>query len=390
MKAESWVENSLKELRNQHLERVIRTRPAVGGKIQVDGRSVINFSSNDYLNLAQHPAVLAASRRALEEYGAGSTASRLVTGSLPLHDELENRLARHKGYPAALVFGSGYMTNAGVISSLVGPGDGVFADRLVHASVIDAVALSRAKLVRFRHNDAGDLDRLLRRHGAFRRRLVITESVFSMDGDIAPLRDMTDIAEYRGAMLMIDEAHASGVFGPHGSGLIRAEGLEPRVNISMCTLSKAFGGYGGAVACSVMLRNWFVQRARAFIYTTAPPPASIGAALGALDVIEKEPNMGTELLARATAFRDRLRSGGLDTMDSASQIIPIMVGESERALSFSERLRDRDILAIAIRPPTVPRGTARLRLSVTLAHSPEDLDVAADTILTAARDEGIV
>jgi 8-amino-7-oxononanoate synthase len=389
MEREHWAEEELESIRQQGLERRLQACGNLGGKISVDGREYLNFSSNDYLALSRHPRVREAAASALSKYGAGSGASRLVTGTLPIHEELEARLAELKGYPACLVFGSGYLANCGAIPSVVGRNDEVFADRLVHASVLDAIALSRARLRRFRHNDAAHLDELLQQP-ASGRRLVVTESVFSMDGDIAPLQDLDRVASQHGAMLMADEAHATGVFGPGGSGLVREAGLEKSVTLSMATLSKALGGYGGVVACSAVLRDLMVNRARSFIYTTALPPSVVGAALGALDVLRDELGLGEELLRRAARFREALASAGLDTHRSESQIIPVVVGGNEETLRLAARLREQGLIAVAIRPPTVPTGTARLRLSVTLAHTDEDLARAAEVIIGVARAEGLV
>lgn len=404
---EEWISAILEEARSQGLERQARVYPACGGKITVDGREILNFSSNDYLDLVRHPHVVDRSRQALEKYGTGSAGSRLVTGTLPIHEELEARLAKEKGYSAALIFGSGYMANAGTIPVLAGRDDIIFADKLVHASMIDACKLSGAKLVRFAHNDFQSLEKRLiefatpsghcptasaaeplsLRSGPMvgKRKLIITESVFSMDGDIAPLKEIAALAEKYGAMLMVDEAHASGTFGPHGAGLIREHGLESSVTVSMGTMSKAFGGYGGFVACSENLRKLLIQSSRAFIFTTAPPPAVIGAALGAMDVLEASPNLGPCLQANAAYFRELLQAGGLDTLQSASQIIPVVIGDNEKALAVSQRLRERGIIAAAIRPPTVPAGTARLRISVTLAHLLDDLEFAAKQIIEAVK-----
>jgi len=390
MKRESWIAEELEALKTGHLDRHLRVYPEAGGKIRMDGREFLNFSSNDYLALARHPQVIASAEKALREFGAGSTASRLVTGTLPLHEELERRLASYKGYKAALVFGSGYLANAGTIPALAGRDDTVFADKLAHASIIDSIILSRARLVRFRHNDVQHLDELLQKNSTSGRRLVVTESVFSMDGDLAPLADIAAVATRHEALLMIDEAHATGVFGPSGSGLIRQHRLESDVNVSMGTLSKAMGGYGGFVACSPPMRELLVNRARAIIYTTALPPPVVGAALGAMDVLEHNPDLGPELLRRAGDFRNALRAAGFDTMDSQSQIIPVRVGYNAKALALAQRLRENGILAVAIRPPTVPQGTARLRLSVTLAHTDGDLQRASEVIIQSARTEGVL
>jgi 8-amino-7-oxononanoate synthase len=384
---DEWIQPILDEAKSRGLERTARVYPEAGGKITIDGKEILNFSSNDYLDLAHHRHVMDRAREALDEYGAGSTASRLVTGTLPIHEELEDRLAREKGYEAALVFGSGYMANAGTIPVLAGRDDLIFADKLVHASVIDACKLSGAKLVRFAHNDAAALEKRLEQHADTEgRKLVITESVFSMDGDLAPLPELTTLAEKHGAMFMVDEAHASGTFGPNGAGLVREHGLEESVTVSMGTMSKALAGYGGFVACSSSLRALLVNSSRAFIYTTAPPPAVIGAALGALDVLEASPNLGNVLQANADYFRSLLHDAGLDTLQSRSQIIPIVIGDNEKAVAASMKLREEGIIAAAIRPPTVPSGSARLRISITLAHYVDDLERAAKAIISTVRN----
>ena len=270
---------------------------------------------------------------------------------------------------------------------LAGRDDLIFADKLVHASMIDACKLSGARLVRFAHNDACALAKRLEQHANTDcRKLIITESVFSMDGDMAPLKEIAALAEKYGAMFMVDEAHASGTFGPHGAGLVREHGLEKTVTVSMGTLSKALAGFGGFIACSAKLRKLMINSSRAFIYTTAPPPAIIGAALGALDVLEASPNLGNILQANADYFRSMLHAAGLDTLQSQSQIIPIVIGENDKAVAASLRLREEGIIAAAIRPPTVPAGSARLRISITLAHHVDDLERAAKQIISVFKD----
>jgi 8-amino-7-oxononanoate synthase len=264
------------------------------------------------------------------------------------------------------------------------------ADRLCHASIVDAALLSRAAVHRFRHNDVEHLERLLAGPASRGACLVVTESVFSMDGDCAPLEDIARAAHARGAMLLVDEAHATGIFGPAGSGLVREAGLQSSVTVCMATLSKAFGGYGGFVTCSESLRAWLINSARSFIYSTARGPAVGARALAAVRFVREHPELGPELLRRADILRNRLHEAGLDTGRSASAIIPVMVGDNRRTLGLSERLRASGILAIAIRPPTVPEGTARLRLSVTRAHTVEDIERAARQIVQAAREESVL
>jgi 8-amino-7-oxononanoate synthase len=376
---EAWMAIALQQRRAEGLEREVRVYEQIGGVYAVAGRRWLNVASNDYLDFARRPELVAAAKTAIDEYGTGSTASRLITGTLPLHVRLEQKLAKHKGYPAALVFGSGYMTNAGVISALVGRGDLVFADRLVHASILDAIKMSGARLFRFAHNEVGALEALLAKHTAARR-LVVTESVFSMDGDAAPLPEIADLVEAHRALLMIDEAHAGGVFGPHGAGCVAAAKLQNRVHLCMGTFSKAMGGYGGYVCCSDSMREYLVQHARSFIYTTALPPSVMATAIAALDVLEAEPGLGEELLNRAATLRDRLRSDGFDVMQSTSQIVPVLVGGNDQVMQWGQRLRNDGILVGTLRPPTVPPGKARLRLSLTLAHGPTELDQLVDAL----------
>ena len=387
---ETWIADELATLRNAGLERFLVPYPGTGSEIPVGGHPLLNFSSNDYLGLSRHPRVKAAAIAAIQQFGTGATASRLVAGTLTCHEGLEGQLAALKGYPAALVFGSGYAANVGMISALVGRGDHIIMDRLAHASLVDAAVLSRARVHRFRHNDSGHARELCRACPAGGRRLIVTESVFSMDGDLAPVSGLASVATEEGAMVLVDEAHATGVFGPAGAGVIRQADAESGVNLSMGTLSKALGGLGGFVACSDEMRSWFIHKARSFIYSTALSPAMVGAALGALEVLREAPGMGSGLLARSAHFRNRLQAQGLDTGASASQIIPVMVGDNGRAIRLHRRLLEQGILAVAIRPPTVPRGTARLRLSVRLDHSLEVLDRVADQIAAAAKAEGVI
>lgn len=397
MTDESWMEAELAHLRAKGLERSLQVMAetcachALGvGAFLVNGQRVLNFSSNDYLGFSRNAAVIAAAAAALQRYGAGATASRLMAGTWPCHEELENKLAQFKGYAAALVFGSGYLANLGAVSALVGHHDQILADKLSHASLLDGATLSRANVRRFQHNDVEHLERLLRQQNAAKRTLIITESVFSMDGDLAPLKDISRVAQAANAMLLVDEAHATGVWGPRGAGLISEGNLQPAVTVAMGTLSKALGSYGGFIAGTETLKRFLVNRARAFIFSTALPPPCIGAALGALQVLEQQPGLGAELLRRAEKFRQRLQAQGFNTGHSESQIVPIIIGDNHKALALARRLRENGIIALAIRPPTVPEGTARLRLSLTLEHTAEDLDRAAEVLTAAARKEGLL
>ena len=379
MRNEAWIDEVLSKKGEKGQERCIRVFAGSGGKLTIDGREYLSFSSNDYLNLANHPDVIERSRILLEKHGAGATASRLVAGTLGVHDELEHALASFRGSPSAVLFGTGYLANAGVITSLVGGDDHIFLDRLAHASIVDAAVTSRGRIHRFRHNDCEHLNELLSGTKGGKR-LVVAESLYSMDGDIAPLQDIVSVAECHNAMIMVDEAHATGVFGPCGRGLVSEFGLMNRVNVSMGTLGKSFGSYGGFIACSQRIRALCVNQARSLIYTTAPPPSAVGAALGALHIIEQEPDLGSTLLRRAKTFRARLVEAGYTIPEGHSQIIPLIIGGNRATMSFAERLRASGIIVNGIRPPTVPAGTSRLRFSVTLAHEEVDLEHAAGVI----------
>jgi len=342
--------------------------------------SARNFSSNDYLNLARDPRLKTGACEAVERLGCGSTASRLMAGNLAEHEALEADLARLVGQEAALLFGSGFLTNLGVLTALAGRGVTVFADRLNHASLVDGMRLSGATFRRYRHCDMAHLAELL--DGSDGQRIVVSDSLFSMDGDIAPVEELAALAERHEAVLIIDEAHAVGVFG-RGGGICRAWGVRPDVTVG--TLSKSLGGYGGFAACLAAVRELLVNRARSFIYSTGLPPGCLGSGRAAVSIVEQEPELGEELLRRAACLRGRLADAGLDVGPSESQIVPVILGGNERTLAVSAALREQGIEAVAVRPPTVPEGSARLRLSVTLAHSGADLDAAADAIAEAAR-----
>jgi 8-amino-7-oxononanoate synthase len=386
MNPEEWISGALEQDRECHLERSLSVYGESGGIIADVGARLLNLSSNNYLDLLHHPLLIQAACEAIERYGTGAGASRLVSGNLPIHEELEAALATAKGYPAALVFGSGFLANVGIVTACVGRDDTVFADRLVHASLIDGIVQSRATLKRFNHNDVNHLADLMRKDQRTGRRLVITESVFSMDGDLAPLLPIAEVCREYDAMLMVDEAHATGLFGPLGAGRVDELKLQSAVNLSAGTLSKALAGYGGYVACSNAMRNWLINRARTFIYSTAIPPGVVAAAYASLRILREDPTRGSMVLQRARTFRHRLQEEGFDTLESQSQIIPVLIGDNERTLRIAKRLLGDGIVAIAIRPPTVPEGTARLRLSITFAHTDEDLDRAAEAIARAIHE----
>lgn len=381
------VDRELAELRDRGLLRRLRALPDTGPRIELPGgRAVLNLSSNDYLDLAGDERVKAGAVEAAQRLGCSARASRLMAGDLELCEQLEADLARLVGTEAALVFGSGFLTNLGVLTAVAGRGDEVFADRLNHASLTDAMQLSGARWHRYRHADAGHLADMLSRPGGGSKRVVVTDSIFSMDGDRAPLAEVAGLARQHDAILVVDEAHAIGVFGPGGGGLCRDVDCPAGPDFVVGTLSKSMGGYGGFVGCSAAMRELLVNRARSFIYSTGLPPACIGAARAALGVIAAEPGLGGRLLAKAALLRDLLAEGGLKVGPTQSQILPVQVGGNDEAVRLSETLWDRGVLATAVRPPTVPGGTARLRLSVTLGHRDEELKAAAETIIAAMRE----
>ena len=354
-----------------------RIEGAVDTWVTVDGVRALLLCSNNYLGLATHPALAEAAARAAHTYGVGAGASRLISGSLAIHRDLEARLARFKHTAAALLFPTGYHANIGAITALVRRGDAVFSDQLNHASIIDGCRLSGATVHVYPHTDTRALAELLTQHPA-RRRLVVTDSVFSMDGDHAPLRDIATIAAAHGAMLMVDEAHATGVDGPSGAGLVEALGLHNAVTVQMGTLGKALGCAGAFIAGSQSLIDLLVNRARSLIYTTALPPPVVAAGDAARDVVAREPERRARLAAISAELRELLRALGFEIPAGEGPIIPVIAGSSERALAWSRELLERGVFVPAIRPPTVPAGTARLRVTLMATHSDDDLRHAVD------------
>jgi 8-amino-7-oxononanoate synthase len=342
--------------------------------VNIAGRSYLCFCSNNYLGLANDPRVKEAARKAIEEYGWGSGASRLISGTMRLHRELEERIARFKGTESSVVFATGYMANVGAISALVGAEDAVIVDRLNHASIIDGCRLSGARLMVYRHANMTSLENVLSGAHGFNRRLIVTDTVFSMDGDICPLPDIVTLSRRYDAMIMVDEAHATGVFGDGGRGIVEYFGLEKQVEVIMGTLSKALGGIGAYVAGSRDLTSYLQNKSRSFIYSTAPPPAACAAAIEALNIIEKEPERRQKLWDNVRYLKKGLMKRDMATTTSSSQIVPIIVGEADKAVAKSKKLYKGGILCPAIRPPTVAKGTSRLRISLMSEHQQGDLD----------------
>jgi 8-amino-7-oxononanoate synthase len=381
----------LQSLEAQDLRRHLREVQDVlpGGRIRVGGRVLLNLSSNDYLGFSQDPRLIAASREAAARWGVGAGASRLVVGHLALHEEVEAEIAAFKKTEAAVVFSTGYMANLGVISALAGPGDTVFCDKLNHASIYDGIKLSGAKLARYAHRDLNRLEALLHQAGPGKK-LMVTDSIFSVDGDLAPLSGLVELKERYGALLMVDEAHATGVLGPTGAGLAEALGLAQRIEVHMGTFSKALGSLGGYVAGDRRLIDYLHNRARSFIYSTAMPPPVLGAIGAALSLVAQEPERREYLLSESATFRRELTQAGFDILGSETQIIPALMGENAPTLAFAARLRERGLMAVALRPPTVPPGRSRVRFSLSAAHSREDLAAAREAIFEVGREMKLI
>jgi 8-amino-7-oxononanoate synthase len=351
------------------------------GKITINGQEYLDFSSNDYLGLSGHPKIIAAAKSALDEFGASSSASRLLSGSLQLHSLLEQKVARFKNKEAALVFNSGYQANVGIISAILGESDAVFSDRLVHASIIDGIDLSHANLFRFRHNDTGHLKELLdKKRSSFKKALIVTESIFSMDGDKAPLKKLVELKDKYNCLLFVDEAHATGIFGKNGSGLVEEEGLSDKTDLIMGTFSKALGSFGAYLAASGEVVEYLINTCRSFIYSTSLPPAVIAANIASLKVVEEEPRRRIELLNCARAFRLQLQGKGFE-VKGESQIVPVVIGEAGKAVELSQRLKDSGFWVMPVRPPTVPEGSSRLRFSLSYSHSAESLNKLIDDLV---------
>ena len=358
-------------------------------KVTVNGKDVILLCSNNYLGLANHPKVKEASISAIEKYGFGSGASRLVSGNMELHEELEQRLARFKGTEAALVFNSGYHVNIGIIPALVGRGDLIFSDKLNHASIVDGCLLSKAEVKRYPHKNMNALENLLKKYSELQTpnsKLIITDGIFSMDGDIAPLKELSELADKYNCMLMVDDAHATGVLGSNGKGTLEHFGIDNPNIIQMGTLGKALGCFGAYVAGSRKLIDYFINKARSFIYTTSLPSSVCAASIAAIDIIEDEPQLRQNLWDRIKFFRSSLVNAGFDIMNSETQIIPILIGKADKTVKISNNLLDKGVFVQAIRPPTVPEGTSRLRITLMATHSWDDLKYAIKTIEEAVRE----
>lgn len=387
MAGDGFLAHELERLDEAGLRRHLRVvEEAQDARLLVGGKSVISLCSNNYLGLANHPALAEAAARAARDLGVGAGASRLVSGSMRIHAELEEQLASFKGVEAALLFNSGYHANLGVIAAAVGAEDAVFSDELNHASLIDGCRLSRARVCIYRHADVSSLEELLRGTKA-RRRLIVTDSIFSMEGDAAPLREICDLAERYGCMVMVDEAHATGVVGPNGGGLAEELGVQQRVTIQMGTLGKALGCFGAYVAGSRRLVDFLINTARTLIFTTALPPPVVAAASVALDIVGKEPERREAVRRNALRLRTGLRDCGYEIGRAETHIVPVIIGDPNATMRLSDFLFDHGVLAQGIRPPTVPPGTSRIRATVMATHSDRDIDAAISAFREAALQE---
>jgi 8-amino-7-oxononanoate synthase len=393
MNAMNWIEKELELLAEASLERSLRRSSPViesPGYIVRGERVLLNLSSNDYLGLAQHPAIIEGMRKALLTEGAGSGASRLVTGNRAPYECLEEAIAIWQKCEAALVFANGYMTNTGVIGALVSRGDVVFSDQWNHASITDGIVGSRAEHARYRHHDMAHLRTLLHKYRDKRRKLFVTDAVFSMDGDQAPLRELVALKREFGAMLMVDEAHSGGVYGERGEGLCHELALQDDVDIHMGTFSKSFGVYGAYICGSHMLIRWLINKARPLIYSTALPPSILAGISEGLALVQAQHWRRERLFALSELFRSLLRAAGFTIGVGNSPIVPVIVGDNATTLRFMGALEAEGIAAVAIRPPTVPDGTARIRFTVSAAHTEKELTDAAEQIRSIGFQLGVL
>jgi 8-amino-7-oxononanoate synthase len=386
----SEIEERLAELERLGLHRRLRmVSGPQGPRVLLDGEPVLLLCSNNYLGLADHPKVREAAADAAMRWGVGAGASRLVSGTMTIHRRLEERLAAFEGSEGCVLFGSGYLANLGTIGALAGPGDTIFSDQLNHASIVDGCRASRAEVVVYRHLDSDHLERCLRRHGGEGGRLIVTDSVFSMDGDVAPLAEIVELARTHDARVAVDEAHATGALGDGGRGAVAQAGLQGEVDVIVGTLGKALGSYGAYVCASEEMVRYLVNTARPLIFSTAPSPPSVAGALAALELLEDRPHKMARLHGAARTLRGALADEGFGVQESDMHIVPLVVGDSEDAMRLCQAALERGVFAQAIRPPTVPNGTSRLRLAAMASHTTSELQQAAKVLADAAREVGL-
>jgi len=382
-----WIQDEIKNLKDAGLYNRIRTLSSPQGAwLVVDGKRTLNFCSNNYLGLANHPHLVRAAKEAVEKFGVGPAAVRSIAGTMDLHIQLEQRLAAFKGVESAITFQSGFNANLGAIPALVGKGDGIFSDELNHASIIDGCRLSGAQIVRYNHCNAKDLEKALsQQRGNFTHAMVITDGVFSMDGDIAPLDKIYAVCQQHNVLLMVDDAHGEGVLGRGGRGIVDHFGLHGKVDIEVGTLSKAFGVVGGVVAGNPTVVEWLRQRGRPFLFSSAMTVPDAAACLAAVDILEESTELVDELWENTRYFKAEMQRLGFDTGLSVTPITPVMLGEAPLAQQFSHELFENGVFAMAIGFPTVPRGKARIRVMISAAHKKEDLDQGLDVFARVGR-----
>lgn len=387
----AFIDEEMRAQQQQGLFINIRTiESAMGAWIQVDGKRVLNLCANNYLGFANHPALKEAATRAIEQYGVGPAAVRSIAGTQKLHLELEAKLAKFKKVEAAVSYQSGFVTNQAVIPTLSGAGDVLFSDELNHASIIDGSRLSKAKIVRYKHNDPSDLAAQIQNETAVRRRFIITDGVFSMDGDIAPLKEIYAIAEKYDAITIIDDAHGEGVMGEAGRGIADHFGLHGKIDVEVGTMSKAFGVVGGYAAGSKKIVDYLRQRARPFLFSSAVPPADVAACTAAVDILSASGELVEKLWANTKYFKTKMLGLGFDLGQSVTPIVPVMIGDTAKAHALSKQLFEAGVFAMAITFPTVPKGKERLRVMMSATHSHEDLDFAANAFAKAGKELGII
>lgn len=387
-----FIAQEIESLREQGLFNIIRTiEGPQGGWFTVDGKKVLNLCSNNYLGFADHPKLKEAAKKAVDEYGVGPGAVRTIAGTQSIHLELEKKLAEFKHAPACIVFQAGFTANTAVIPAITGDGDIIFSDELNHASIIDGCRLSKARVVRYAHNDKEDLRKQIMEHkDSARRMLIITDGVFSMDGDIAPLPEIVEVADEFGAMVMVDDAHGEGVLGDSGRGIANHFKLEGKVEVEVGTLSKAFGVMGGFITGPAVLIDYLKQRGRPFLFSTGLTPADTAAAIAAIDALLESDEPVKRLWDNAAYFQKGLKAAGFDTGHSQTPITPVMLGEAKLASDFSKRLFEKDIFAQSISYPTVARGKARIRCMLSAAHTKEDLDFAVARFAEVGKELGVL
>lgn len=387
-----WIKQELDALKQQNLYNTIRTiESPQGAWIVVDGKRVLNFCSNNYLGLANDERLKHAAQNAIDQFGVGPAAVRSIAGTLSLHVELEKRLAQFKGVEATISFQSGFNSNGAVLPALVGKEDAIYSDELNHASIIDGARLSGAKIIRYTHNDAEALeDAITQNKNAFRRALIVTDGVFSMDGDIAPLPQIVEVAERHDILLMVDDAHGEGVLGRGGRGIVDHFGMHGRVDVEVGTLSKAFGVVGGYIAGKKEIVEWLRQRGRPFLFSSAVTAADAAACIAAVDILEESTELVERLWDNARYFKKAMQQLGFDTGASATPITPVMLGDAQLAQNFSRALFEKGVFAMAIKYPTVPQGKARIRVMISAAHSKEDLDKGLEIFGQVGKDLEVI